>query len=171
VGRKWQPTKNTIHSFPPPSPPGAARRCSLPGAGRERLVFYCRTTSANTAPCTSRRMCCPAHCARYCAPCQTLLRAFPGWIRSPPPTVLDDPPHNPRPRTAPRDRHRRSLEWKNVQRDPHRDKWDSPLHLSTSWRSSGSPRNQEGRVWLVLDGSDHMRGGVPAAPLIQRRGK
>ena len=25
-------------------------------------------------------------CAKYCAPCQPLLRAFPGWIRSPPPT-------------------------------------------------------------------------------------
>ena len=25
----------------------------------ERLVFYCRRTSASTAPCTSRRMCCP----------------------------------------------------------------------------------------------------------------
>ena len=24
----------------------------------QRLVFYCRTTSASTAPCTSRRMCC-----------------------------------------------------------------------------------------------------------------
>ena len=28
----------------------------------ERLVFYCRTTSASTAPCTSRRMCCLTHC-------------------------------------------------------------------------------------------------------------
>ena len=25
----------------------------------QRLVFYCRTTSASTAPCTSRRTCCP----------------------------------------------------------------------------------------------------------------
>ena len=33
------------------------RRCA------ERLVFYCRTTSASTTPCTSRRMCCPTHCA------------------------------------------------------------------------------------------------------------
>ena len=24
-------------------------------------------------------------CASYCAPCQPLLRVFPGWIRSPPP--------------------------------------------------------------------------------------
>ena len=32
-------------------------------------------------------MCCPTHCASYCAPCQPLLRAFSGWIRSPPPTV------------------------------------------------------------------------------------
>ena len=49
---------------------------------KERLVFYCRTTSASnrttsasTAPCTSRRMCYPTHCASYCAPCQPLLRA------------------------------------------------------------------------------------------------
>jgi len=53
----------------------------------ERLVFYCRTTSASTAPCTPRRMCCPTHCASYCAPCQPLLRAFSGWIRAPPPTA------------------------------------------------------------------------------------
>jgi hypothetical protein len=52
----------------------------------ERSVFHCRTTSASTAPCTSRRMCCPAHCASYCVPCQPLLPAFSGWIRSPPPT-------------------------------------------------------------------------------------
>ena len=30
-----------------------------PHAGGERLVFYCRTTSANTAPRTPRRTCCP----------------------------------------------------------------------------------------------------------------
>jgi len=71
----------------------ANRKLSLPILGRrcgkrpgiERLVFHCRTTSASTAPCTSRRMCCPTHCASYCAPCQPLLRAFSGWIRSPPP--------------------------------------------------------------------------------------
>ena len=27
----------------------------------QRSVFYCRATSASTAPCTSMRMCCPAH--------------------------------------------------------------------------------------------------------------
>jgi len=27
-----------------------------------RLVFDCRTTSASTAPCIYRRMCCPSHC-------------------------------------------------------------------------------------------------------------
>ena len=53
----------------------------------EKLVFYCRTTSASTAPCTSRRRCCLTHCASDCAPCQPLLRKFSGWIRSPPPTV------------------------------------------------------------------------------------
>ena len=52
----------------------------------ERLVFHCRTTGASTPPCTSRRMCWPMHCDSYCVPCQPLLRAFPGWIRSPPPT-------------------------------------------------------------------------------------
>ena len=51
------------------------------------LVFYCRTTSASTATCTSKRTCCPTHCARYCAPCEPLLRAFSEWIRSPPPTA------------------------------------------------------------------------------------
>ena len=58
----------------------------LPRDSQERLVFYCRTTSASTAPCTSRRMCCPTLCASYYAPCQPLLRAFSGWFRSPPPT-------------------------------------------------------------------------------------
>ena len=29
-----------------------------------------------------------SHCADYCAPCQPLLRAFFGWIRSPPPTLF-----------------------------------------------------------------------------------
>ena len=58
------------------------------GCKVQKLVSYCRTTSASTAPCTSRRMCCPTHCARYCAPCQPLVRAFAGWIRSPPPDCL-----------------------------------------------------------------------------------
>ena len=31
----------------------------------ERFILYCRTTSASTAPRTSRRKCC--HCASYCA--------------------------------------------------------------------------------------------------------
>jgi len=43
----------------------------------ERLVFYCRTTSTRTAPCTCRWMCVPTHCASHCAPCQPLLRAPP----------------------------------------------------------------------------------------------
>ena len=53
---------------------------------RERSLIYCRTASASTAPRTSRSICCPTDCASYCAPCQPLLRAFPDWIRSPPPT-------------------------------------------------------------------------------------
>jgi len=32
---------------------------------QQRLVFDCRTISASTAPCISRRRCCPAHCASY----------------------------------------------------------------------------------------------------------
>ena len=39
----------------------------------EGLVIYCRTTSASTAPCTSRRTCCPAHCASYCADAHLLI--------------------------------------------------------------------------------------------------
>ena len=50
-------------------------------------MFHCRSTSASTASCTFRRMCCPTHCASYCASCQPLLRAFFGWIRYPPPAT------------------------------------------------------------------------------------
>ena len=70
-------------------PPHAVSFRALPSCRThpdQRLVFYCRATSASTAPCTSRRMCCLTHCASYCAPCQPPLRAFSGWIRSPPPT-------------------------------------------------------------------------------------
>ena len=56
------------------------------------LVCYCRTTSASTEPCTSRKMCCPTHCASCCAPCQPLVRAFSGWMRSPP-TCTPHPRH------------------------------------------------------------------------------
>ena len=51
------------------------------------MVFYCRTISASTVSCTSRRMCCFTHCAVYCVLCQPLLRAFSGWIQSPHPTA------------------------------------------------------------------------------------
>ena len=44
----------------------------------ERLVIYCRTTSASAAHAT--------HCATFCTPCQPPLRAFSRWIRSPPPS-------------------------------------------------------------------------------------
>ena len=53
----------------------------------ERLVFFCRTNSVNNATCTCSRMCCPAHCASYCTPCQPLWRAFEGRFRSPPSTL------------------------------------------------------------------------------------
>ena len=71
---------------------GAPMRAPCRLSQAARLVFHCRTTSASTAPCSSSRMCCPAHCAVYCAPCQPLLLAFSGWIQSPPPTVAVHPP-------------------------------------------------------------------------------
>ena len=43
----------------------------------QRLVFHCRTTSASTAPCTSRRMCCTTRCASYCAPMNPALVNLP----------------------------------------------------------------------------------------------
>ena len=46
----------------------------------ERLVIYCQTTSVSAAHAT--------HCATNCTPCRPLLRAFSGWIRTPPPTTL-----------------------------------------------------------------------------------
>jgi len=54
------------------------RQLHLVAVWLQRLVFYCRTTSASTAPCTSRRMCCPTHCASYCA-CIELRCAFNAW--------------------------------------------------------------------------------------------
>ena len=59
--------------------------------GVERLVSYRRAPSAGTAPCTSRWMCCLTHGASHCALCQPLLRAFPAWIRSPPPSRVWEP--------------------------------------------------------------------------------
>ena len=44
----------------------------------ERLVIYCQTTGVSAAHAT--------HCATYCTPCRPLIRAFSGWIRTPPPT-------------------------------------------------------------------------------------
>ena len=48
---------------------GSTARANLPtwGAVSERLVFHCRTTSASTAPCTSRRMCYLTHYASWVA--------------------------------------------------------------------------------------------------------
>jgi len=51
---------------------------SLEGVTRERLVIYCQTTGVSVAHAT--------HCATYCTPCRPLIRAFSGWIRTPPPT-------------------------------------------------------------------------------------
>jgi hypothetical protein len=62
------------------------RPAGLSPPGRDMLVIHCRTTNASTAPCKSRRACCPARGASYCAPCQPLLQAISGWIRSSPST-------------------------------------------------------------------------------------
>jgi len=53
-------------------------RCGLVCLLIKILVYYCQTTSASTAPCISRRMCCPTHSASHCATCQPLFRAFSG---------------------------------------------------------------------------------------------
>ena len=45
---------------------------------RERLVMCCQTTGVSAAHAL--------HCATYCTPCRPLIRAFSGWIRTPPPT-------------------------------------------------------------------------------------
>ena len=50
--------------------------------GPDRLVFYCRTTSTSTAPCTSRRTCFPTHGASRCAPCQLLWCLMPARQRN-----------------------------------------------------------------------------------------
>ena len=54
---------------------------TVPWAGDllpKRLVIYCQTTGVSAAHAT--------HCATYCTPCRPLIRAFSGWIRTPPPT-------------------------------------------------------------------------------------
>ena len=48
------------------------------GGVLERLVIYCQTTGVSAAHAT--------HCATYCTPYRPLVRAFSGWIRTPPPT-------------------------------------------------------------------------------------
>ena len=45
----------------------------------ERLVIHCQTTGVSAAHAT--------HCATYCTPCRPLIRAFSGWIQTPPPTL------------------------------------------------------------------------------------
>ena len=64
----------------------APRAPAPPCATVSEIGILLPSNQRKTAPCTSRRMCCPAHCASYCAPCQTLLRSFSGLNRSPPPT-------------------------------------------------------------------------------------
>jgi len=81
-GRKLKASR---HGYPPKNADHTWLCSSMWPSSSDRFVFYCRTTSASIAPGTSRRTCCPTHCASYCALCQPLLRAFSGWIRSPPP--------------------------------------------------------------------------------------
>ena len=52
--------------------------CLALARGPERLVIYCQTTGVSPAHA--------ARCATYCTPCRPLIRAFSGWIRTPPPT-------------------------------------------------------------------------------------
>jgi len=47
-------------------------------ASEKRLVIYCQKTGVSAAHAT--------RCATYCTPCRPLIRAFPRWIRTPPPT-------------------------------------------------------------------------------------
>ena len=58
-----------------------------PGETRmaERLVICCRKTSVSAAHAT--------HCATYCTPFRPLIRAFSGWIRTPPSTGCHTPSH------------------------------------------------------------------------------
>ena len=53
-----------------------ARQFDLQGASK-KLVIHCQTTSVSVAHAT--------HCASYCTPWRPLMRAFSGWIRTPPP--------------------------------------------------------------------------------------
>ena len=55
--------------------------CSFAAPAMERLVIYCQTTGVSAAHAT--------HCAKCCTPCRPLIRAFSGWIRTPPPTTCD----------------------------------------------------------------------------------
>ena len=49
-----------------------------PSGVRESLVIYCQRTGVRAAHA--------AHCATYCTLYRPLIRAFSGWIRTPPPT-------------------------------------------------------------------------------------
>ena len=59
------------------------------GGGKGDWYFIAETPAPAPHLGEFRRMCCPTHCASYCAPCQPLVRAFSGWIRSSPPTSRD----------------------------------------------------------------------------------
>jgi hypothetical protein len=88
------PATNTLHSTPytlHPKPNGGKEPQPL-CRGRERLIhlpkslhhslaerlkIYCQITGVSAAHAM--------HCATYCTPCRPLIRAFSGWIRTPPP--------------------------------------------------------------------------------------
>ena len=57
-------------------------RCDVATAANDapadRLVIYRQTTGVSAEHAT--------HCATYCTPCRPLIRAFSGWIQTPPPT-------------------------------------------------------------------------------------
>ena len=65
VTRDWYIKTNRFDSNA--RSPNDLKRTGLVCQGHQRLVCYCKTTSASTAPCTSRRTCCPTHFAKYCA--------------------------------------------------------------------------------------------------------
>ena len=72
---------NTLQTLPPtPLHSTPSTPYPLTGIPRslERLVICCPTTGVSAAHATQ--------CATYCTPCRSLIRAFSGWIRTPPPS-------------------------------------------------------------------------------------
>jgi len=111
-------TRSSVRN-PPPFPLKRARstknqhsaRVSVFRGQRERLMIYCQTTSVSAAHAT--------HCATYWTPLRPLIRAFSGWIPTPPPTSRcwnsqgreSEQPNMTRPGT-------RQPEWFHTPQDP-----------------------------------------------------